>query len=235
MNDEKKERRGWKHGRGAVRKLGRCFWIRYTMSGRPIEEKTDAKNATEARNILNERLGDVSKGVTPAAASRTRLAELYADMKADYRNNGQDLSILAKRWKHIEPVFGNDLVSTITSARLQRYVDVRRGYERAAPATVQREIAALRRMFRLGYAARSSEGRAATGLPEDHRAERSKRLLRARRVRARARRVARVPAPTRHGRILARLEARGTPRSQVAAGRFDARHGFPRCRDDEER
>lgn len=41
-----------------------------------------------------------------AAACRTGLGELYADMKADYRNNGQDLSILAKRWKHIEPVFG---------------------------------------------------------------------------------------------------------------------------------
>ena len=34
---------------------------------------------------------------------------------------------------------------------MQRYVNVRRDEEHAAPTTVQREIAALRRMFRLGY------------------------------------------------------------------------------------
>jgi hypothetical protein len=34
---------------------------------------------------------------------------------------------------------------------MQRYVKVRRDTEKAAPATVQREIAPLRRMLRLGY------------------------------------------------------------------------------------
>jgi hypothetical protein len=87
-------RRPWKHGRGAVRKLGRHFWIRYTANGRLIEEKVEAEKGKAARQILDERLGDVSKGVTPAAASRIRLAELYADVQADYRNNGQDLAIL---------------------------------------------------------------------------------------------------------------------------------------------
>ena len=88
MSDEKRKRRSWKHGRGAVRKLGRAFWIRYTSGGKRIEEKTDAKSERDARKILNERLGDVAKGVTPAAVSKVRLAELYADMQADYRNKG---------------------------------------------------------------------------------------------------------------------------------------------------
>jgi integrase len=125
--------------------------IRYTLGGKRIEEKTNVGNGTEARKILNERLGDVAKGIPPAAASKVRFAELYTDMQADYRNKGSDLGVLAKRWKHLEPVFGTDPVATITSARMQRYVDVRRDTEKAAPATVQLEIAALRRMLRLGY------------------------------------------------------------------------------------
>lgn len=152
MNEEKRKRRHWKHGSGAVRKLGQKFWIRYSVRGKRVEEKTAAKNESEARKLLNERLGDLSKGVTPAAVSRTRLGELYEDMKADYRNKGQDLRTLAKNWKHVEPVFGTDLVSTIKHDRMQRYIDVRRDVEKAAPATIQGEIAILRRMLKLGYA-----------------------------------------------------------------------------------
>jgi integrase len=147
---EKKKRSGWKRGQGTVRKRWNVWWIRYSISGKRIEEKTDAKNATAARNILNERLGQVAKGETPAAVSKVRLAELYADVEADYRNKGQDLETLALRWKHLEPVFGADPVRTITHARMQNYVNVRQA-EGAAKATIKNEVAALRRMLRLGY------------------------------------------------------------------------------------
>jgi integrase len=133
--------------------LGQKYWIRYCLRGKRIEEPTDAENETEARKVLNDRLGKVGNGITPAVASRTRLRELYDDMRADYLNNEAGVSILEKRWKHLEPVFGSDLVAAITSGRIRHYVTVRRDTEKAAPATVQREIAALRRMFRLGYQA----------------------------------------------------------------------------------
>src|SRR6185503_3585060 len=90
------------------------------------------------------------KGETPAAVSKVVLAALYVDVEADYRNKGQDLETLALRWKHLEPVFGSDSVRTITHERMQRYVNVRLA-EGAAMATVKNEIAALRRMLRLGY------------------------------------------------------------------------------------
>ena len=88
--------------------------------------------------------------MTPAAASKVRLCELYADTQADYRNKGQDLDTLAVRWKHLDPVFGRDYVRTITSTRMQAYVDARRG-DGAAEQTIANEIAALRHMLRLGY------------------------------------------------------------------------------------
>lgn len=150
---EKPRTRKFKRGTGAVRKRWSTWWIRYHQNGERIEERTDAKSEAEARRILNERLGDVAKGVTPAAVSRARLAELYDDMRADYRNKGQDLATLGDRWKHLEPAFGSDFVRTITHARMQRYVDARRT-DGAAASTVKLEIAALRRMLRLGYADR---------------------------------------------------------------------------------
>ena len=145
-------RRRWTRGQGGVRKRGRVWWVRYCPAGRRrrVEERTDAKNKTEAQAILNERLGDVSKGVTPAAASKTRVAELYADTQADYRNQGQDLATLAVRWKHLEPAFGGDYVRTITDTRMQSYIDARRA-EGAAEQTIKNEMAALRHMLRLGY------------------------------------------------------------------------------------
>jgi integrase len=82
--------------------------------------------------------------------SKVRLSELYADVQADYRNKGQDLETLALRWNHLQPVFGADYVRTITHARMQRYIEVRRE-EKAADQTIKNEIAALRHMLKLGY------------------------------------------------------------------------------------
>lgn len=151
MAGTRARRHGWKRGRGAIRKLGRRYYIRYSVNGRRIDEATDAANETEARRLLNERLGDVSKGATPSAASRVKVSELYADLKADYRNKAQDLGTLGVRWKHLEAAFGRDLARSITHSRMQAYVDLRREAG-AAEQTIKNEIAVLRRMMRLGYA-----------------------------------------------------------------------------------
>ncbi len=81
-------RRRWKRGQGGIRQKRGVWHIRYCVGRRRIEERTDAANRSEAQKILNERLGELSKGVTPAAASRVRIAELYADVQEDYRNRG---------------------------------------------------------------------------------------------------------------------------------------------------
>jgi integrase len=106
---------------------------------------------TGAREILNERLGDLSKGITPVAVSKVRLAELFEDMKADYRNRNQRLDILLTRWGHISTHFDPGMLAkTITDARMQHYIDTRRA-EGAAAATILNETAVLRRMLVLGY------------------------------------------------------------------------------------
>src|SRR5438093_703511 len=100
-------RRGWRNtptnspndAGSAVR--GRVAYVRYCLDGRPIEEATEAAKPTEARTLLNERLGGVSKGKTPAAVSKVRIRELYDYVDADYENKRQDRETLAGRWKHL--------------------------------------------------------------------------------------------------------------------------------------
>ena len=137
-------------GGGAVRKRGHTFYLRYTHHGRRTEERAEAATKTEARAILHERLGDVSNGLTPAAVSTVRLRELYDDTPADYENKGQDLETLDRRWTHLDPVFGSDYVRTITHARMQAHITDRRAAG-AAAQTFKNEVAALKRMLRLGF------------------------------------------------------------------------------------
>jgi integrase len=155
--ENKRRQHRARRGTGSVRKKGGSYYIRFS-AWHPklkrqvrVEELTKAKSISEARALLNERLGDMSRGITPAAVSKVRLGELYEDVQADYRNRGQRLDILDTRWTHIEDFFGPDaLAKTITDTRMQHYIDMRRAAG-AAPATVLNEIAVLRRMLKLGY------------------------------------------------------------------------------------
>jgi site-specific recombinase XerD len=67
----------------------------------------------------------------------------------DYRINGKkSLEDADARWKrHLKPFFGSMRAVDVTSEQLARYVD-KRQREMAANATINRELAALKRMFR---------------------------------------------------------------------------------------
>ncbi len=91
----------------------------------------------------------MSEGRFDPDAAHTRVADLYADLKRDYAINSKRVGDLSWRWKHLESVFGSDMAVTVTTPRIRAYIDTRLT-EGAARATVQRELAVLRRMFRLG-------------------------------------------------------------------------------------
>src|SRR5262245_18891957 len=83
MNDEKKDRRGWKRGDGAVRKNHGSWYVRYAVGGKRVEERIDAKTEREARKILRKRLTGVEEGIYLPEASKTRVSDLFEDMKRD--------------------------------------------------------------------------------------------------------------------------------------------------------
>ncbi|HZR80392.1 MAG TPA: site-specific integrase [Candidatus Binatia bacterium] len=97
-------------------------------------------------------LADYEAGRSAPDAARTRVAELWADLRVDYEVNGRHIENLAKAWKHLEPVFGRDRAVDVTTPRLRGYVR-RRLAAGAAPATARLELAVLRRAFTLGLEA----------------------------------------------------------------------------------
>jgi integrase len=77
--------------------------------------------------------------------------ELAVMFVRDYRiNSRKSLADAETRWnRHLKPFFGGMRAVDVTSEQLARYVD-KRQQGRAANATINRELAALKRMFRLG-------------------------------------------------------------------------------------
>lgn len=75
--------------------------------------------------------------------------DLYFAVEADYKANRKNVQTLKSRWaKHLEPVFGEKAVSEIRHEAIFLYTEHRRE-QGAAPATINRELAILKRMYKL--------------------------------------------------------------------------------------
>jgi integrase len=140
--------------RDGVRLRGSVWYIRLPSgkSGVRSEEMTTASSRKEAKAIRAKRLVQLREGQYEPDAARTRVADLVDDLKRDYSINGRNVKEIAQRWRHLAPIFGNDLAAAVTMSRLTSYVEARLA-AKAKPATVQRELACLRRALRLGFQA----------------------------------------------------------------------------------
>lgn len=87
-------------------------------------------------------------------AERTPVGELAANFLRDYRINGRkSLPDAEARWRlHLQPFFGNLRAVEVSSDLVARYVDSRQ-QSGAKNATINREIACMKRMFHLGQRA----------------------------------------------------------------------------------
>ena len=100
-------------------------------------------------------MAQVTTGTHPGLEiERVKVDELAEDFLRDYRINGKkSIDDVEARWRlHLAPVFGGMRAAYVTSKHLAGYVDQRK-QEGAANATVNREMAALKRMFSLGHKA----------------------------------------------------------------------------------
>jgi integrase len=128
------------------------YWVKYYRNGKAFRESTRTTNKQEASDFLKRRLGEIATGnFHGPLTERVTMAELADDLLRDYRiNERRSLDDVEARWKlHLEPFFGHIKASQVSSDLVARYVDGRRT-EKASNATVNREMAALKRMFRLG-------------------------------------------------------------------------------------
>jgi integrase len=170
---EQKPRKARKaRGVGKVRLRGSTWWIDYHVHGKRYRESSESTVRSDAVELLRRRLAEHGKGrlVNPADEARLAMTDLFDALVVDYANNGRrSADTLGWRLKHLRAAFGQDRALAVTEPRIELY-KAQRLQAGAAPATVNRELAALRRAFRLAVRQRRLSVAPAFDLLAEHNA-----------------------------------------------------------------
>jgi Zn finger protein HypA/HybF involved in hydrogenase expression len=161
---------------GSIYKRGNIYWIQYYRNGKPYRESSKSKKETDARRLLKKREGEIAVGKLPGIYfDRVRFDELGQDFLSDYRiNQKKSLKRAERNVNHLKKAFEGMRVVDITTPHIRKYIEERLSWKcrqcgeiiqpqnncpycgskkikiGAAHATVNRELAALKRMFNLG-------------------------------------------------------------------------------------
>ncbi len=143
-------RRKWKDKDGITRE-GEILWVKYyDRNGKPIRESTGSTKDSDAKRLLKRREGEIASGKLPGIYfDRVKFDELAEDFLSDYRINGKDVVRAKLSIKHLKPEFEGMRVTAITTPKIKSHIE-RRLAEGAANATINRELAALKRMLNIG-------------------------------------------------------------------------------------
>lgn len=145
-------------GNGTVyrQKGSRFWWIQYYRDGKAERESSKSAKHKVAADLLKTRLVEVlQQPLFDPASERLRIRDLAAAIFLDYRMNQRaSLRELRSRWKqHLEPFFGELQAQRVDSDCVSRYV-VARQAAGAANATINRELAVLKRIYKLAVKSR---------------------------------------------------------------------------------
>jgi integrase len=135
------------------------WMMRFYQDGEEVNESSGTKDWHDAKRILAQREGRIADGEPVAELGVGRNAYTFDEgataIENDYIANGRkSLRAVRRRvQKHLKPVFGGRRLSTITTDQIRAYTADRRKAG-AKPTTINRELAALKRIFRLAMQAR---------------------------------------------------------------------------------
>jgi integrase len=153
--------------RAAAGRLRRqaVWWLDYYQDGRRVRRSSGTKVKAEAEKSLREALGEVDAGTAPPPGEVPTVAALHQLVADDYARNGRkSVRDVDRGFGYLERFFGDRPASSIKVADVDGYIAARlagrvRGPEkkgrygrrarRASRATINRELAHLRRGFRL--------------------------------------------------------------------------------------
>ncbi|MCK4236852.1 MAG: tyrosine-type recombinase/integrase, partial [Candidatus Krumholzibacteria bacterium] len=136
---------------GSLYQRGEMWWITYNHNGRRIRESAHTDLKSVADRLLKQREGQIAQGREPGVYfDKVRFNELATDFLNDYKVNARRSLKRAEQFVrvHLEPFFGKVRVARITTASIKEYISKRMD-EGAKNATINRELAALKRMFHL--------------------------------------------------------------------------------------
>jgi integrase len=121
-------------------------------NGRRVRESTGEASWPKAEKRLKDRLIEIGKRphADPAAEAKVLVSELLDAVAQDYALNGRrSAATLAFRLVPLRTAFGDRRAQDVTTPAVESYKAGRLA-EKVKPATVNRELAALRRAYRLG-------------------------------------------------------------------------------------
>jgi integrase len=125
------------------------WWIAYRVGGKLVRESAQTPVKADAERTLRKRLEAAGAGRLGPDAHRTTLATLERIVSDDHAANGRDVKRVTAKFKPLAKFFGATTPArAITTDRLAAY-QRKRLEAGAKPATVNRDMAALRRAFRL--------------------------------------------------------------------------------------
>lgn len=137
-------------GLGSIYRRHSVWWISWYYRGERFRESSKSNKRKDAEALLKRRLGECGKG-RPLGPDpeKVTFSDLETMIVTDYKVNGRKATKrLNSALKHLRHHLGKLRAVDITTDRIRLYI-ADRGDEGAAPATIQKETAALKRMFNL--------------------------------------------------------------------------------------
>jgi len=149
------------------------WWIDYSHRGKRFRESAETTSKREALDKLHERIGDRRAGRLVGRPDLVTFAQLRALVEGQYQLDGRRSLVRVQRaLNHLERFFGADhLAVELGAVEIDAYARQRLAAG-AARATVNYELAALRRAFRLGVKKRLLGTRPEIELPKVQNARR---------------------------------------------------------------
>ena len=161
---------------GMIYQRGEVFWIKYYRNGKPYRESSKSTKEQDAKRLLKKREGEIANGRLPGIYfDRIRFEEIAEDFLKDYRLNEKKSQAKAQRSvNHLAKFFEGFRVVDITTPKIQDYIEHRmkpvcsecgklieegeacpkcdnaKLKPGATNGTINRELAALKRMLNLG-------------------------------------------------------------------------------------
>ncbi len=140
--------------RTGERKAASIWWIQYSVDGIRFRESSNLRSRQEAKAFLQQRLEAAARGQPVGAkVGKATFEDLAKILLDDYRANGRrSVKRVEDAVGHLRRFFAAIHAFQIDGDLIARYARSRQ-QEGAAPATINRELSALRRAFRLAQSA----------------------------------------------------------------------------------
>jgi integrase len=136
---------------GHIFHRGKIWYIAYSFRGHPYQESSRSTERKDAEKLLRQRLREVHKPnfVDPSKQQRWTLDDMLEQIRLDYeRKQNRSYSGIKFAFQHLQEGFKFHRVIDITGEKVEQYRD-KRLQAGAARASVNRELAALRRGYKL--------------------------------------------------------------------------------------